>query len=96
MIAAGVVVPAEAPGRGAVYRLPQHLRETKAFLASRAARLRDHFAHHPQFRNADYREWFGITRAAARHELKRLVDLGFLKMEGVRRGARYLPGPELR
>jgi ATP-dependent DNA helicase RecG len=96
MISAGVVVPAEAPGRGAVYRMPQHLRETKAFLASRAARLRDHFAHHPQFRNADYREWFGITRAAARHELKRLVDLGFLKMEGVRRGARYLPGPELR
>jgi predicted HTH transcriptional regulator len=46
-------------------------------------------------RNADYRRLFGVTRYTAVRELRALVDDGFLRIEGERRGAHYLPLPAL-
>jgi predicted HTH transcriptional regulator len=43
--------------------------------------------------NADYREIFGVDRAAAKAALRELVRRGALLLEGERRGARYVPGP---
>lgn len=48
-----------------------------------------------RLKNADYRELFGLTRHGARRDLKRLVEEGFLRLEGERRGAHYLPEPAL-
>ena len=118
MVALGFVLPAEAPGRGAVYRIareaaeraarryardvnaknaipPAHTGRAPAWLAERAAALRSYFAEHAFLKNADYRELFDLGRDAAVRELRRLVQEGYLRMEGERRGARYLPGPAL-
>lgn len=43
-------------------------------------------------RNKDVREVFGISRLQALRLLQRLVALGFLRLEGKGRGARYMPG----
>jgi len=92
MVTLGVVSPAETPGRGAVYRISPDLRESRAFLEKRLPQLREFFESRPWLRNADYRETFQLSRKQALKELKRLVEMGWLRLEGERRGARYLPG----
>ncbi len=84
-----------APGRGAVYRVAPDLHEARAFLEARIPALRAHFARKAELKNADYREIFSVTRYAASRELRRLVEEGILRLEGERRGAKYLPGPVL-
>ncbi len=96
LVSLGIVLPAEAPGRGAIYHVAPDLLEAKAFLQTRLARLRQFFARRPFLKNADYREMFELTRYGAVRELRRLTEEGYLLMEGERRGARYLPGPALR
>lgn len=96
MVALGVVAPAEAPGRGAVYRVAPNLRDARVFLEGRLPALREFFARRPYLQNADYRVLFGVTRALAKRELGLLVDRGVLVLEGERRGARYVAGLALR
>ena len=95
LVVAGILQAAEAPGRGAVYRVAPDLHGARAFLEARVPKLRDHFQQHERLQNADYRELFGVTRYTAVRELRRLVDEGFLRIEGERRGAHYLPQPAL-
>jgi len=96
LVSLGIVLPAEAPGRGAVYHLAPDLLEARAFLQTRLSRLRQFFAGRPYLKNADYREMFELTRHGALRELRRLAEEGYLKLEGERRGARYVPGPAFR
>ena len=65
------------------------------FVKTRLAGLREHFLRHPSLNNADYRGIFKINRYSAARELRRLVESGFLRMEGKGRGAQYLPRPVL-
>jgi ATP-dependent DNA helicase RecG len=95
LIVLGVVMPAEAPGRGAVYHVAPDLREARAFLQARLPQLRQFFARRPILKNADYRDMFGVTRIRAVRELGRLVEQGCLVLEGRGRGARYVSGPGL-
>lgn len=95
MVSLGVLAPTDTHGRGAVYRVAPFLHEARAFIEGRIPRLRSHFSTQPSLRNADYREMFGVTRYAAVRELRRLVEEGYLRLEGERRGARYVPGPAL-
>ncbi len=95
MVAQGVIREAEARGRGAVYRVAADLMETRAFLTARLPALRAHFARHDRLKNADYRELFGVSRHGAVRELRRLVEYGYLALEGERKGARYTPGAAL-
>jgi ATP-dependent DNA helicase RecG len=95
MVSLGVVLSAEAPGRGAVYRVAPDLHETRAFMEARLPKIKTFLDQHLYVKNADYRALFGITRQEAVRELRRLVQDGYLRMEGERRGARYLPGPGL-
>jgi ATP-dependent DNA helicase RecG len=95
LVQTGVLREAEAPGRGAVYRIVPDLHEARAFLEGRIPGLREHFHRQARLKNADYRVRFGLTRHAARRELRRLVEQGVLRLEGERRGAHYLPGPVL-
>ncbi len=96
LVSLGIVLPVEAPGRGAIYHVAPDLLEAKAFLQTRLARLQQFFARRPFLKNADYREMFELTRYGAVRELRRLTEEGYLLMEGARRGARYVPGPALR
>jgi predicted HTH transcriptional regulator len=95
LVVAGILQAAEAPGRGAVYRVAPDLHGARAFLEARVPKLRDHFRQHERLQNANYRELFGVTRYTAVREWRRLVDEGFLRIEGERRGAHYLPQPAL-
>lgn len=95
LIARGVVRAAEKPGRGAVYRIAEDLLEKREFLQKRLPALRRFFASHDRLKNADYRQLFALTRHASLRELKRLVDHGFLRLEGERKGASYRPLPPL-
>jgi len=95
MVDLGVVLPAEAPGRGALYHVSPDLSEARAFLQGRVPKIRQFLRAHSSLKNADYRDLFAVTRAQAVRELRRLVELGYLRLEGVRRGARYLAGPVL-
>ena len=65
------------------------------FVNTRLAGLREHFLWHPSLNNADYRRIFKVSRYSAARELRRLVENGFLRMEGKGRGAHYLPQPAL-
>ncbi len=119
MVALGVVLPAGAPGRGAVYRTEReaveqlarqnaryanaknaipsaHIDDAPDSMVERTGALRSYFATHPSLKNADYREMFDLGRDAALRELRLLVRKGYLRMQGERRGAHYLPGPALR
>jgi len=55
MVSLGVITPAEAGGRGALYRIAPDLREARAFLENRLPSLRDFFTRHAYLKNADYR-----------------------------------------
>ncbi len=95
MVELGVLLPPEAHGRGAIYRLAPNLHEARAFLSKRLPALRGHLAKTGFLKNADYRALFEVTRFVAVRELKKLVADGYLKLEGARRGARYVAGPAL-
>ena len=95
MVAAGVVRPAEAPGRGAVYRLSPDLRQSVKWLEQRLPRIRELIATKGSLTNTHYRNLFQVTRYTAARELKRLVEEDFLELVGQKRGARYVPGPKL-
>jgi predicted HTH transcriptional regulator len=96
MVDSGVILAAPASGRGAVYKLSMDIHKTKAWLESRIPRIRSFLQENKFLKNADYRKLFGVTRVAAFQELRRLVVEGYLKIEGERRGARYILGPALR
>ena len=95
MVAMGVLSPPAAAGRGAVYRISPDLHEARAWLEARVPAIRGFLAAHDHMKNADYRTLFGVTRHAAVRELRRLVEEGLLRLEGERRGARYVSGPAL-
>lgn len=96
LVQAGYVLSSGAAGRGAVYRIAPDLHRTRRFLEERLPGLRGHFRSTPQLTNSDYRRLFPVSRVTAKLELRGLVQQGFLRMEGERRGARYLPMPALR
>ncbi len=95
MVELGMLSPTEAHGRGATYKLATRLQDDRDFLSRRLSVLRGHLAKAGVLKNADYRILFDVTRFVAVRDLKKLVMHGYLKLEGVRRGARYLPGPAL-
>lgn len=95
LVTSGVLTAAESPGRGAVYHLAPDLRASKLFLESHLPTLREYFGRSPVLKNEDYRRLFEATRYEAARDLRRLVEDGYLRREGERRGARYLPGPLL-
>jgi len=95
LVQAGILQEAKAPGRGAVYRVAPNLHQARTFLEARLSGLREHLRREPRLKNADYRRLFGVSRYIAARELRQLVDEGFLRMEGERRGAHYLPQPSL-
>ena len=95
MVGLGVVLPPEARGRGAAYRLSPDLQAARAFLQTRLPELRRFFGRRPFLQNADYRNLFGVTRIRASRELAGLVERGFLVLEGRGRGARYVRGEGL-
>jgi ATP-dependent DNA helicase RecG len=95
LVAAGVVMPAGRPGRGALYRLSPDLLETRSWLQQRLPAVREHLAGHDRLTNADYRRIFGVTRYVAVGELQRLVEEGILERRGQRRGAHYVAGARL-
>lgn len=90
LVSQGIVMPAEAPGRGAVYRVSPNVREARAFLQSRLPRLNELLQARGSVSNADYRELFEVTRLRATRELNRLVEEGYLVLKGKGRGARYV------
>ncbi len=95
MVSKGMVMPAEAPGRGAVYHIAADIREAEAFLQMRLPRLREYFAARKYLTNSAFREMFQVPRVRAVRELNRLVREGYLKLQGKGRGARYVPGSVL-
>lgn len=94
----GGYLETEGATRGARYRVPGALRRQAApspgpppppdqLLVRRMAAV-------GFVTNADYREIFGVDRAAAKAALRELVRRGALVLEGERRGAHYVPGPD--
>ena len=96
MVTQGLIMPAQAPGRGAVYHVSPDLRETRAFLQSRLPSLREVLLAKGHVTNTDYREMYQATRIRATRELSRLVQEGYLTLQGKGRGARYAAGQELK
>jgi Fic family protein len=92
MVSAGILAPAEAAGRGAVYHLSPNVAEEREFVEGRLPTLRDHFRRQSILQNADFRALFSVSRIKAARELGRLVEEGYLRLEGKGRGAQYLPG----
>lgn len=95
LVSLGVLAPPKKLGRGAVYRVAEDLHGARVFLEARLPTLRQFFGGHEQLKNVDYRRLFGLSRYGATRELRRLVGEGFLRIEGQRRGAYYLPLPAL-
>jgi ATP-dependent DNA helicase RecG len=95
MVSSGVVTAADRPGRGAQYLVSAALLETRAWLTQRLPAVQDRLAELGAITNADYRELFGLTRSAARLELRRLVDEQVLELRGERRGAHYVAGARI-
>lgn len=95
MVNLGIVVPPEKSGRGARYRLAPEVVQAKRWLEARVSALGRFLAEHDFLKNADYRDLFDVPRYRAVAELRRLVEEGYLVMEGERRGARYQRGPKL-
>ena len=96
LVGKGILLPPEAGGRGAVYRLSPEFHHARAWLESRVPRLRAHFRAAEVLTNSDYRQLFGVTRHMATRELRQLVQEAYLELVGERRGAKYLPGAALR
>jgi ATP-dependent DNA helicase RecG len=95
MVSLGILVAPERAGRGARYRLAPEVLQAKRWLEARIPVLRRFLVEHESLKNADYRSLFGVPRYRAVSELRRLVEDGYLVLEGERRGARYRRGPRL-
>jgi ATP-dependent DNA helicase RecG len=95
LVSLRIVRAAERAGPASIYRVAEDLRERLDFLRQRLPALRTFFSVTARLTNADYRALFGLTRHASRHELQRLVEQGFLRLEGEGRGAGYRPLPLL-
>jgi ATP-dependent DNA helicase RecG len=95
MVAGGLVMSPDSAGRGAKYKVSPDLVAARNFLSARVTGLERHVRLHGHITNAEYRNLFGVNRDTAFRELKRLVQNGFLRPEGNRRGARYVVGPAL-
>lgn len=95
LVAQGLIQSAERPGRGAIYRVSDDLLSRRRFLSDRLPALRSYFARHKLLKNADYQGLFGLTRYNSRRELRQLIARGYLRMQGERKGAHYLPTPAL-
>ena len=92
LIAAGVLVSSGSSGRGATYAPSPNLMQTRAWLEKRIPKLKAYFKVNQELDNTEYRRLFNMTRSAATRELKRLIEEGFLKLVGSKRGSRYTPG----
>lgn len=92
LVEAGIVLPPAAAGRGAVYRLNPSLMASKRFLEGRVPMLRRFLAENDYLQNADYRGLFEVSRQRAVRELRELVEAGYLRAEGERRGSKYFAG----
>lgn len=95
MVEKGIVLPPEKAGRGARYRLVPEVLQAKRWLETRIPHLRRFLAERGFLKNADYRSLFNVPRYRAAAELRRLVEDGYLVLEGERRGARYRAGLRL-
>lgn len=94
MVDAGIVRSAGRSGPGARHRLSPDLHEKLQWLERRLPKLGVAFVNlNGRITNGDYRALFNVTRLAAVRELRRLVDEGFLRLMGEKRGAHYVPGP---
>lgn len=79
-----------------VYYLTPELDDTRYFLEDRVPKLREYFRRDPKLRPASYRKLFEAPPVQASRELRQLVELGFLQVEGRGRGKGYLPLAGLR
>jgi len=83
LVEAGIMV-AKGQGRGASYRVSPELHETRAWLENRVPALRTFFGANSALKNADYRQVFGLAKAARvlglAEEVGRGVDLMFREM----------------
>lgn len=79
-----------------IYYLTPDLDDTRYFLEDRVPELLKFFRRHPKLRPANYRKLFEAAPAQASRELRQLVELGFLQVEGRGRGKGYLPLAGLR
>ena len=79
-----------------IYYLTPDLDDTRYFLEDRVPELLKFFRRHPKLRPASYRKLFEAAPAQASRELRQLVELGFLQVEGRGRGKGYLPLAGLR
>ena len=87
----GIVVHAETDLRKPPrFRLEPALEAVRRVLLGRIPGLRQYFRHRPSLQNADYRELFAVDRPTALNELRILVKHDCLRVEGERRGTRYL------
>ncbi len=84
------------PGDVTMCYLSAELDEARFLLEDRVPGLRKHFQKDPWLRSTHYRALFKADTRTTGHELRKLVELGFLRVEGQRRGARYLPTAGLR
>ncbi|MCA9674840.1 MAG: putative DNA binding domain-containing protein [Myxococcales bacterium] len=93
----GGYLESEGATRGARYRVPEALRRqaTPAPVPPLPPRevLAKRMAAAGAITNTDYREIFGVDRAAAKAALRDLVRRGVLILEGAGRGAHYVRGP---
>lgn len=87
LVGLGLLAQPEKRGRGARY----HSVERRGFVPGARDVLARRMATRGFVRNADYRDIFGVDRAAARRALSELVTDGVLHQEGERRGTRYRP-----
>ena len=79
-----------------IYYLTPDLDDTRYFLEDRVPKLLEFFRRDPKLRPANYRKLFEAAPAQASRELRQLVELGFLQVEGRGRGKGYLPLAGLR
>ncbi len=95
MVARGIITSSGKAGKGARYRLAPAVLQDKLWRERRLPQLRRFFADHEVLQNAGYRRLFEVGRYRAVEDLRRLVDEGYLRRTGERRGAQYLPGARL-
>ena len=84
------------PGGVTMCYLSAELDEARFLLEDRVPKLRKHFQKDPWLRSTQYRAMCKTDTRSTGPELRRLVELGFLRVEGQRRGARYMPTAGLR
>ena len=95
MVSLEIIMPAQASGRGAVYHVSPDMREARAFFQQRLPQLREILDARGFLTNADYRKLYQVQRVRATREMRRLVQDGYLTLQGKGRGAHYIAGKKL-